>query len=137
MSSFGRWLFIVGIVLATPFFVAYLRRPVDEVLAQSGLKAVRLQDLSPRSESTIGIRIPNSSEWTRIRKQWGDPPYIVSIASQLKAKDLRSFDNGDLTVWVADGAGNRIATKTAEGAPYGYSAECTQTGILLSWSSSY
>jgi hypothetical protein len=89
---------------------------------------IPLSALAPGLHTT-SVKIPDSAEWKKIRQQWGKPDYIVAVQSSAKSKYLRCIDAQHLTVSLRDSGGRLLKTEAAQGAPYGYSAECSSRGI--------
>ena len=117
-----------GVVLVLPFvFSAGKKKPVDEALADQPLKTIPLDTLAS-GVHTLSVQIPDSAAWTNIRKQWGNPGYIVAVRSSSKLRYLRCLDRQQLSVSLKN-AGHPLMTQAAEGAPYGYSAECSHPGV--------
>lgn len=107
-----------------PFVFAAGKKPVNEALAEQPLKTIPLDTLAP-GVHILSVRIPDSAEWTNIRKQWGNPGYIVAVSSSSKSKYLRCVNQQQLSVSLKDSDGRPLMTQAGEGAPYGYSAECS------------
>lgn len=129
MRSLLSWgLLVIGVVLVLPFVFAAGKKPVNEALAEQPFKTIPLDTLAPGVHA-ISVRIPDSAEWTNIRKQWGDPGYIVAVSSSSKSKYLRCISQQQLSVSLQDFAGRPVTTQAAEGAPYGYSSECSRPGV--------
>jgi nitrite reductase/ring-hydroxylating ferredoxin subunit len=129
MRSPLRWtLLVIGVVLVLPFVFAAGKKPVDEALAEQPIKTFPLNAFGPGLQ-TFSVRIPDSAEWTNIRKQWGDPGYFIGVTSSSKAKYLRCIDGQQLRVSLQDAGGRPLMAQSAEGAPYGYSAECPHPGV--------
>jgi hypothetical protein len=135
MRSVLPWgLLLIGVVLLVPFVAACLRKPVNEVLAQQPLRTIPLDTLTP-GVHTIYVKIPDSAEWKHIRRQWGEPGYIVAVSSSSKSKYLRCMNPQRLSVSLQGSSGRPLKTQAPEGAPYGYSAECSSPGIRFEASS--
>jgi hypothetical protein len=129
MRSLLRWgLLVIGVLLVLPFVFAAGKKPVNEALAEQPLRTIPLDTLAP-GVHTFSVKILDSAEWTNIRKQWGNPGYIVAVSSSSKSKYLRCIDHQQLSVSLTDAAGRSLMVQAAEGAPYGYSAECSRPGV--------
>ena len=117
---------IIGLLLFIPgaLFISTILnglRSGDSVVARAPLSRVRLDQLEPMHSVVMHVVIPDTAVWTRIRRVWGDPTFVV-----LAVEPARS------TAYCLPSLGTRIEV-TERGspiplgpgsAPYGYSDQC-------------
>ncbi|MBI3682191.1 MAG: hypothetical protein HY235_17565 [Acidobacteria bacterium] len=99
----------------------------DSSAALSKLARISLEHLAAERTATMSATIPDSGQWERIRRDWGDPGYLVA-AVDLKGKTAFCFDTLGLQVDVIH-KGNLVPVETASEPPYGYSAACRIIGV--------
>jgi hypothetical protein len=52
----------------------------------------------------MAVTIPETEQWARIRRAWGDPGFIIAAVSPPQRNRVYCFSNLGLTVWVKRGA---------------------------------
>jgi hypothetical protein len=125
------WLAIVGFVLVAPG-VAWLcsfRLNRDD-LRVAFTKGVRipLDHLERVHSAAINVTIPDSEQWRRIRRAWGDPGYVLAAASRPERDLFYCFEGLGIRAEVMRGE-TRIPLETAIYPPYGFSSECNANGL--------
>jgi hypothetical protein len=86
-----------------------------------------LTQLQKARSAAVVVTVPESVQWQRIRRGWGDPGYVLAAVSPQRGL-IYCFDGLGIEVEVLRG-GVRIPLATAAVPPYGFSTECGATGL--------
>lgn len=73
------------------------------------------------------LRIPDTEQWVRIRKVWGEPDFVISSIDQT-GKIATCLTSAGLQIQVKNQDGGSIPLLMG-GQPYGYSAFCAEAGL--------
>ena len=122
---------VIGVLLVIPgawFFPHYVRgvKSQDAVVALKPLVTIPLNGIW--SVRDFQFRIPDTPQWKRIRRDWGDPDWIIAAASPEKyfAYCLPSLG---LTIRVTN-HGSPVPL-AASHPPYTYSSDCAASSITF------
>jgi hypothetical protein len=90
-------------------------------MALANLAGVNLDRISAEDSLVITLVIPDTPQWVRIRRRWGEPDFLIVAVSP--GKSLYCLSKFPVTIAVMD-AGEQIPTEPA-GPPYAYSSDCS------------
>jgi hypothetical protein len=76
---------------------------------------------------TAMLAIPNSAQWARIRRIWGEPELVIS-ASYPTGRTLMCLPSLPLRIAVADANGTAIRLQSGP-SPYGFSDSCSGSSL--------
>ncbi len=96
--------------------------PVDASVALTNLAVVRLNRLTATDSIAISVIIPDTPQWTRIRRRWGEPDFLVAAVSPGKSS-CYCLPKLPLTITVTHN-GEQVPRRPA-GPPYAYSSDCS------------
>jgi hypothetical protein len=99
----------------------------DESVAFAPLYRDSLKRFESMDPAIIIVTTPAGARWSRIRRAWGDPGYVIATISDAEPKTMYSTARLGLTVQVLRGS-NRLQTESVNTPLYGYSAEGGQIG---------
>jgi hypothetical protein len=112
------------LVLAAGSFLTFIRMrdlsPADANVALANLADVKLDRVAATDSLAIALEIPDTPQWARIRRKWGEPDFLIAAVSP--ANSLFCLPTLPVTIAVIQG-GDQIQTEPA-GAPYAYSSDC-------------
>jgi hypothetical protein len=84
------------------------------------LADVKLDQVATTKSLAIPVVIPDTPQWARIRRRWGEPDFLIAAVSP--AKSLYCLPTLHVTIAVMQ-EGDQIETEPA-GALYAYSSDC-------------
>lgn len=93
----------------------------DASAALANLADVQLDRIAATDPLAISVVIPNTPQWARIWRSWGEPDFLIAALSPVKSF-CYCLAKLPVTITVADIAG-QIPRQPA-GPPYAYSADC-------------
>jgi hypothetical protein len=119
-------LLLIPEALSVPTMVFGLKSG-DDVIALAPLATVRLDQIGTAPLITKLV-IPDTPQWSRIRRVWGDPAFIISAVS-LEKRFAYCLPDLGISVEV-NGQGNRIPLEFSN-PPYGYSSDCERSSLAF------
>jgi hypothetical protein len=102
-------------------------KPGDDVVALTPLFRIRLDQLGMEPVVTKLV-IPDTPQWKRIRRIWGEPSYNISAVSS-ERRFTYCLPHLGLNVKVS-GRSSAIPFK-GSGPPYGYSTDCDRSSLAF------
>ena len=93
----------------------------DASAALANLADVQLDRIAAADPLAISLIIPDTPQWVRIRRKWGEPDFLIAALSPVKSF-CYCLAKLPVTITVADIAG-QIPRQPA-GPSYAYSADC-------------
>lgn len=126
------WLSVAGGILCAPsmwFWFCPRASLHDVAKTQSPLATWPMPVLRVGDRHRFEVIPPEGPSWRRIRRQWGDPRYLI-IARAISGREILCFDRLGLRVNV-DVGGKPVATESIEYPPYGFSGNCKCYGIAF------
>ena len=112
------------LVLAAGSFLTFTRvldlSPADANVALANLADVKLDRVPATDSLVISLVIPDTPQWVRIRREWGEPDFVIAAVSP--SNSCYCLPKLPLTFTVADSA-KRIQLQPAF-PPYGHPSEC-------------
>jgi len=104
-------------------------------IATSGLRLkdddarIALQPLVrvPLGRISARLAIPDTPQWVKIRKVWGEPQFVISATDET-GRGLICLPSTPLRIDLTDRSG-RIIPLRRGGPPYGYSAFCSESSL--------
>jgi hypothetical protein len=125
------WFAIVGLIVVAPG-VAWLfsfRLNGDDVgAAFTRLAQIPLEHVERARSAVVMVTVPDSVQWQRVRRAWGDPGYILAAVSPPQRNLVYCFEGLGIEAEVMRG-GARIPLEVASVPPYGFSTECQVNGL--------
>jgi hypothetical protein len=122
---------VAGLLLLIPgvlsVFHAVRLEPGDDLVALTPLASIRLGQIGAEPVVTKLV-VPDTRQWRRIRRAWGDPSFIISAVSSEKSFAYCLPDLG-LSV-EASLQGNKISLESSN-PPYGYSSGCERSSLAF------
>src|SRR5579872_3242003 len=121
------WIGLLGVALLVPaglywawIWISDPVRPADALVAFDRLAALPLEQAEGNRTGEIRVTIPSNASWRRIVHHWGEPGYIIAVASPGPGHQMYCLK--DLGIHAqAEIGGEPLELQTAEYAPYGYS----------------
>jgi hypothetical protein len=106
----------------------------DEDTAFAILATVPLSKIQTAKSAAVSFSVPSGRHWTRLRRSWGDPGYIIAavIPPEYGRLKMYCFDSLGITARVhVDG--KPVLSTEAHELPYNYSSysSCQATGITF------
>ena len=101
-------------------------RKNDDAIALQPLIRIPLASLHEQP-ATMTLTIPESAQWTRIRRAWGEPEFVVS-ASEPTGRSVMCLSSLPVRIEMADTNGSAIHLQAGPG-PYGYSDYCSNSSL--------
>jgi|SRR5579862_3107249 len=79
LAVLGLLVFVPGAVL----FVCTLRSLTreEDLVAENPVATIPLDQFGRQASTEVNVIIPDSRQWKRIRRDWGDPDFIISAVS--------------------------------------------------------
>jgi len=93
----------------------------DVAVAGTPIARVSLDSLAVGGSLRLFVRIPDSTQWRRIRTAWGDHGYVV-FATDPARRSLIPFGTLKLELAFTDGDGTPLPQERPAEPPYGYSS---------------
>jgi hypothetical protein len=123
-------LLVAGVVLILPM-VDTLLHPSDDSeddlgIAFAKVARIRLDSFKTGSPLRLKFRVPDSSQWKRLRNSWGDYGYL--LYGVRKDRWLIPFAELDLDVEILR-AGTRLHVGSGKDCPYGVSRDTMDCGL--------
>jgi MYXO-CTERM domain-containing protein len=120
----------LGLVfLVAGSFLSFIRMldlsPADANVALANLADVELDRVPATDSLVISLIIPDTPQWARIRRRWGEPDFLVAAVSPNNS--CYCLPKLPLTIKVADDA-EQIPRQLA-GPPYGHSSDCSASTL--------
>lgn len=113
------------LVFAAGSFLAFTRMldpsPADANVALANLADVKLDHIAATDSLAISLVIPDTPQWVRIRRKWGDPDFLVAAVSP--SNSCYCLPKLPIAI-TATHDGDEIPIQ-ASGPPYGHSSECS------------
>jgi len=98
----------------------------DEGTALAPLASVPLDSIGKQPLTEMSVVIPDTAQWKRIRRRWGEPEFIISAVS---LGHSLAFCLADLKIEIkVFEHGNPVHTEIS-GAPYPYSTNCERSSL--------
>src|ERR1051326_8082000 len=131
MRRLPLWLGAIGALLLVPriLWVADSRSRLsddDARVALQPLKRIQLARIDQRSFS-VTFMIPNTIQWTKIRKKWGEPELVISLVDATGRFAL-CLPEVPVRIELIDSTGRVIPLQPDDG-PYGYSTSCQSSSL--------
>lgn len=122
------WAGAIGCLLSVPWILWHAGPAThlsknDEAVALRPLLQIPLDQGAVRATFTV----PESPTWTRIRKVWGEPEFVISEVSRTGMLAL-CLPDMPLRIELNDTNGSMIPLRPGS-APYGYSVDCAQSSL--------
>ena len=107
------------------------RSRVDVAAIAAAIKPLAEDSLTaqPDRAQSLTIEIPNTPAWTEMRREFGDPDYL--IARSARAERLECLDQAELDVKAKAIDLTTVRLGPARHVPYGYSADCANIGYTF------
>jgi hypothetical protein len=120
---------VAGLLLLVPgaLFIPSALKPGDDVVALTPLASVRLDQIGTAPLVTKLV-IPDTPQWRRIRRAWGDPHFIIAVVSSEK-RFAYCLPKLGIGVEVR-GQGDAIPLEFLY-PPYGYSSDCERSSLAF------
>jgi hypothetical protein len=122
---------IVGLLILAPgatVLTAILHGLTDQDVgtALTPLTRIPLDGIGKRPLTTLKVVIPDTAQWKRIRREWGDPAFTISAVSSERqfAYCLPELAMG---IYIYE-HGNHVPMEISYPA-YGYSTDCQQSSL--------
>jgi hypothetical protein len=135
--GFQLALVVVGVILLAPaawywawIWISDPVQPRDLRVAFERLAAVPLKRIDNDRSMDLTVVTPNDVIWSRIRRNWGDPGYIITAASPGPKHYMYCLKDLGLSVRAMIGS-ELLKLEIAEYPPYGYSSNCKPAGLLF------
>ena len=133
MKGLMLTLFSVGFLSFVPgvFWLCGHGLSQDDAKAALGpLVEIPLDQLKNSGSAAVIVTIPNNAQWTRIRRAWGDPAYLIAAIEHPETSGLvHCLDQLEIRVQATNQSG-LIPLKTSKGCcPYGLSSACPDSGL--------
>jgi hypothetical protein len=119
---------LVLLALGAVFLIPILRGLNDEDVraALTPLTRIPLAQVEGTVSSTLKLLVPDAPQWTRIRREWGNPEFIVSAISSTKQF---AYCLGDLDIGIQIYQhGGQVPVEVSY-PPYGYSTDCSRSSL--------
>ena len=94
----------------------------DAAAALANLADVKLDRVPATDSLVISLVIPDTPQWARIRRKWGEPDFVIAAVSPVKSI-CYCLTKLPMTITLSDNA-DEIPRQPA-GPPYGYSSDCS------------
>lgn len=124
----------LGLGLVALYVVASLRSGpnMSELLwATQPVVRIPLETLRSAGRASVVFRVPETKQWERLRREWGEPHYLVfAYRRERSSHYIQPFGELDLAV-RATSNGETLVTERASDAPYSYSSRTTDVGIVF------
>jgi hypothetical protein len=125
------WLGGIGSLLLVPgiLWVAGSKSRLsdeDARVALQPLKRIQLAGID-RGPLSVTLMIPDTAQWTKIRKGWGEPDLVISAVEPAGSFAL-CLPEVPVRIVLIDAAGRLIPLQPG-GAPYGYSTSCPSSSL--------
>ena len=125
------WLSSIGGLLALPgvLWIANSGTRLndnDVSRALEPLTRIHLGGIS-KTPLSVTLTIPDTARWTRVRKAWGEPEFVISATDPTGRFALCLPEMG-VRVELRDATGRVIALRPGFG-PYGYSTNCESSSL--------
>src|SRR5580700_3175943 len=133
MSRFVSWpVGVVGLLLFLPavgLLVATLHdlTPEDVKVAQTPIATVPLDQVGIQRSTAVTVFIPNSAQWKRIRRDWGEPDFVVSAVSS--ERPLWAYCLADLGMRIEVFQQGKPIPVQGSDPGYGYSTDCERGSL--------
>jgi hypothetical protein len=102
-------------------------RAPDARVAFTPLAVVPVSNAEGGSVLEAAVSIPDNPAWSRIRRQWGDPEYLIGY---VRSDDRRLSCLEEVSTAVRISFGQTpLELRWSSRPPYGYSAECQYSGM--------
>ena len=72
---------------------------------------------------SVTLTIPNTKQWTKIRKVWGEPEFVITAGDSVRCPPATP-----VRIELTDSSGKIIPLKPGAGV-YGYSSRCASSGL--------
>jgi hypothetical protein len=120
---------VVGVLgllaLAAGSYLAFPRTqylsPADANVALANLGDVKLDRVAATDSLAIALEIPDTPQWARIRRKWGEPDFVIAAVSPVKSV-CHCLPKMPMTITLVRD-GDQIPIEPT-GAPYGHSSVC-------------
>ena len=119
-------LLLVPGVLSVPSIVFGLKSG-DDMVALKPLASVRLDRIG-KTPLITKLVVPDTPQWRRIRRVWGDPAFVISAVSSEKRFAYCLPDLG--VILEVTGQGKNIPLEFSN-PPYGYSSDCERSSLAF------
>lgn len=101
-------------------------QPGDDRVALAPLASVPLDRIGRVRSLTTAVVIPDTPQWTRIRRVWGDPEFVISAVSSARSFAYCIPDSG---LKIIAGRQGTLIPLVSSYAPYGYSWDCAGSSL--------
>ena len=120
------WLGAVGTLLLVPraLWVAGSSSRLtddDARVALEPLTRIHLNEID-QGPISVTLKIPNTTQWTKIRNVWGEPEFVISAADSAGSRTLSL--PASVQAELVDPTGTIVPLRPG-GPPYGYSGSLT------------
>jgi hypothetical protein len=121
---------VLGLLaLAAGSYLAFPRTQnlsqADAAAALANIADVKLDHIAATDSLAIPVVIPDTPQWVRIRRNWGEPDFVIAAVSP--DNSCYCLPKLRLTITVADN-GEQIPQQPA-GPPYGHSSDCSTSTL--------
>lgn len=133
MTRWARRLFVVGVILLLPgaclIATGSLTADDDASVAFTPIVRLSLESLRGGHSVKLFFRVPDSSQWKRIRQNrvMGDNGHIV-LATTKSNNKLIPFSPLDIELAIS-GRRGQMSPERANYSPYGYSSDTPDVGL--------
>lgn len=124
LSAVGGLLFLPGILWVAAS--GSLINDDDASIALQPLTRIHLDGIATGPLSAAFI-VPDTAQWTRIRKTWGQPEFVVS-AVEPTGRFALCLPDMPVRIELRDQTG-RVIPLQPYGGPYGYSRSCESSSL--------
>jgi len=102
-------------------------RPTDDdvTAALAPIASFPLSETYRGGSVLLPVAVPDTPRWQRIRRSWGEPDFAILVTPA----DHRAACLARIGLQIQVREDDRAVPVWADGAPYGYSADCDQSSI--------
>lgn len=99
----------------------------DHLVAEAPVATFPLDQVGEQPQTTLAANIPDSPQWKRIRREWGEPEFIFSAVSS--ERPLFAYCFGDLGIRVEIYEHKKLIPVEPSLPGYSYSSNCPQPSV--------
>ena len=124
LGVIGLLIFLTGAVLLVS--TMHGLNPDDEIAALTPVASIPLEEVAQQPLTTVTAVTPNTAQWKRIRRAWGEPAFVVSAVSTARHF---AYCIGDLELGVEVNEDGHSLPLEFSGPAYDYSSDCTRSSV--------